>query len=77
MQNRFYVKHEIINVINISKVVTIHYFEDKVVKIPSVLKDLISQIMSEGKSAFVLPMRIRIGLRRRRVRQSDRSSLSG
>lgn len=28
------------------------YFEDKVVKIPSGLKDLISQIMSEGKSAF-------------------------
>ena len=134
MKNRLYVKHEITNVINISKVVTIHYFEyskdfayggerhdfweimyadkgriyitlgkdeilleqgemvflrpnlfhdvradgihasnifiasfdsnssvmryfeDKVVKIPPGLKDLISQIMSEGKSAFVLPM---------------------
>lgn len=32
------------------------YFEDKVIKIPDSLKGLISQIIAEGKSAFVLPM---------------------
>ena len=32
------------------------YFEDKVIKIPDGLKGLISQIIAEGKSAFILPM---------------------
>ena len=32
------------------------YFEDKVIKIPDRLKGLISQIIAEGKSAFILPM---------------------
>lgn len=32
------------------------YFEDKVIKIPDSLKSMISQMIAEGKSAFVLPM---------------------
>lgn len=35
---------------------TMRYFEDKVIKIPESLKGLISQIIAEGNSAFVLPM---------------------
>lgn len=33
-----------------------NYFEDKVIKIPEHLKKLISEIIEEGKSAFILPM---------------------